>query len=108
MGKKSNGKGHKEPHVVEALNDPKHDGDSKFARALGSGEFHTRDLGLKAVSKWLQSQPAVDEGSLLKLWKGLLFCFWHSDKAPVQQDLAQRLAAILMVVNDQVRLLCET
>jgi hypothetical protein len=104
MGKKANAKQPKERHVVETVNELDHDGDSKFARALGSGDFHTRDRGLSALSKWLQSQQVVDEGSLMKLWKGLLFCFWHSDKHAVQHDLAQRLAAILVLVHDQVRL----
>jgi ribosomal RNA-processing protein 1 len=26
----------------------------------------------------------VSELDMLKLWKGIYFCFWHSDKEPVQ------------------------
>lgn len=58
-------------------------GNSKFARALGSTDFHTRDQGLQALSRWLMHRQ-VSELDMLKLWKGIYFCFWHSDKEPVQ------------------------
>ncbi|KAK8953305.1 hypothetical protein KSP40_PGU004542 [Platanthera guangdongensis] len=32
---------------------------------------------------------------LIKIWKGLFFCVWHSDKAPAQLELINRLAFIL-------------
>lgn len=59
-------------------------GESKFARALGSTDFHTREKGLAALARWLASRQTVDQNDLLKLWKGIFYCFWHSDKAPVQ------------------------
>jgi ribosomal RNA-processing protein 1 len=59
-------------------------GESKFARALGSTDFHTREKGLAALTRWLAARDAVDDADLLKLWKGVFYCFWHSDKAPVQ------------------------
>ena len=101
-------------------------GESKFAKALGSTDFHTREKGLaaltrlaclarapclfhwlpvarpyatklpidgqgltssgnrRAVLRWLASKSQVQEDDLLKLWKGIFYCFWHSDKAPVQ------------------------
>lgn len=59
-------------------------GNSKFARALGSTDFHTREQGLQALSRWLTHKQLVPELDMLKLWKGIYFCFWHSDKEPVQ------------------------
>ena len=59
-------------------------GDSKFARALGSVDFHTREAGLRAMAAWLSRRGVVEESDLLKLWKGVFYCFWHSDSAPVQ------------------------
>ena len=58
--------------------------DSKFARALGSVDYHTREAGLRAMTAWLARRGAVAEDDLLKLWKGIFYCFWHSDSAPVQ------------------------
>jgi ribosomal RNA-processing protein 1 len=58
--------------------------ESKFTRALGSSDFHTREAGLAALRSWLTRKRDVDELDLLKLWKGIFYCFWHSDKADVQ------------------------
>lgn len=89
---------------IDDVPDPESDGvgNSMFARALGSGDFHTRDQGLQALVTWLKSQNKVDDESLQKLWKGLLYCFWHSDKEHVQRDLAQRLAAVMAQVQPEV------
>jgi hypothetical protein len=51
---------------------------------LGSTDFHTREQGLQALSRWLTHKPLISELDMLKLWKGIYFCFWHSDKEPVQ------------------------
>lgn len=59
-------------------------GGSKFARALGSTDFLTRERGVLALTRFLQHKSSVSHGDMVKLWKGLYFCFWHSDKAPVQ------------------------
>ena len=34
----------------------------------------------------------------LKLWKGLFYCFWMSDKPLVQQDLASQLSSLLLTL----------
>ena len=59
-------------------------GDSKFARALGSPDYVTRERGLSALLAWMSVRTDLTEADMLKIWKGLFFCFWHSDKAPVQ------------------------
>lgn len=60
------------------------DGNSKFARALGSTDYATRDKGVQALSRFLLYKDELPELDVMKLWKGLFFCFWHSDKVPVQ------------------------
>lgn len=37
---------------------------------------------------------------LLKLWKGLYYCFWHSDRVHVQQALASNLANMVLIVSE--------
>jgi hypothetical protein len=61
-------------------------GNSKFARALGSVDYQTRERGVQALTRFLQRKQTSElkESDMLKLWKGLYFCFWHSDKVPVQ------------------------
>lgn len=63
-------------------------GNSKFARALGSVDYQTREKGVQALTVFLQRRTDITEADMLKLWKGLFFCFWHSDKAPVQVCMA--------------------
>lgn len=58
-------------------------GNCKFARALGSVDWHTREQGLQALTLWL-TRTTPSEADLTKIWKALFFCFWHSDKAHVQ------------------------
>jgi Nucleolar protein,Nop52 len=88
---------------VEEVDSFEQAGESKFARALGSSDFHTRERGLQALTNWLTTNKSVDALSLDKIWKGILFCFWHSDKQPVQQDLANRLAGIMLKCHVHVR-----
>ena len=61
---------------------------SKFARALGSVDYHTREAGLQALATWLSRQQGVTLGELVKLWKGVFYAFWHSDKSQVQASQA--------------------
>jgi hypothetical protein len=58
--------------------------DSKLLRALGSPDRDTRERGLALLTKWLQSHEDVSDYDILRLWKGLYFCFWHSDLISVQ------------------------
>ncbi|KAK9842607.1 hypothetical protein WJX84_007015 [Apatococcus fuscideae] len=39
---------------------------------------------------------------MTKIWKGLFYCFWHSDKQPVQKHLAERLAEIISSLQPEV------
>ena len=70
------------------------DGGSKFARALGSVDYQTREKGVEALSLFLQHRRDIGELDMLKLWKGLFFCFWHSDKAPVQVCVCARRVCV--------------
>eukprot|EP01052_Picozoa_sp_SAG31_P017870 SAG31_NODE_1240_length_9167_cov_4.729599_14_plen_134_part_00 len=42
---------------------------------------------------------------MLKVWKGLFYCMWMSDKAPIQNELADTLAKVCHACNDRVGLL---
>jgi hypothetical protein len=68
--------------TLEAVSE--HAGQSKLVRALGSTDYVTREKGLQALTRWLQRKSEMSEADMLKVWKGLFYCFWHSDKAPVQ------------------------
>ena len=89
--------------LVDKVPHPEDDGDSKFARALGSGDNNTRNKGLKALTLWLQRQKAVSDLAIRKIWRGIFYCFWHSDQSHVQEALAKRLAAIFPELQDEAR-----
>jgi ribosomal RNA-processing protein 1 len=74
----------KEKPVLEQVQVGSDAGNSKFARALGSTDYGTREKGLTALLAWLCVKEDLEEIDMMKIWKGLFFCFWHSDKAPVQ------------------------
>ncbi|WWC92815.1 uncharacterized protein L201_007774 [Kwoniella dendrophila CBS 6074] len=45
------------------------------------------------------SYVRLDDAEMAKLWKGLFYCFWMSDKPLVQQALAADLAELLLQIK---------
>ena len=72
-----------------------------FARKLASVDAKKRRQAVKALSAWVSARAAAAPGGVLpeieirKLWRAFFFCMWLADKAPVQNDLASKLAAIV-------------
>lgn len=67
-----------EPEATDSLQN------SSLIRALGSPDRDTREKGLLLLTRWLETHEDVSEYDILRLWKGLYFCFWHSDLISVQ------------------------
>lgn len=67
-----------------------------FGKRLSHSDKVVRDKGLKILQVWLRKNKGLERLDYLKLWKGLYFGFWMSDKRPVQQELAVNFA---MLVN---------
>jgi len=63
---------------------------SGLARALGSTDGDTREQGLIILTRWLESHENLSQTDILKLWKALYFCYWHSDHASVQVRCMRR------------------
>ncbi|RKP15232.1 hypothetical protein BJ684DRAFT_3134, partial [Piptocephalis cylindrospora] len=59
-------------------------------------EKKVRDKAVKALSRWMKSKRGMDEVELLKLWKGIFYCVWMSDKPLVQQQLCDTLSSMLL------------
>jgi ribosomal RNA-processing protein 1 len=66
-----------------------------FVKQLAAHERKTRDAAVASLTQYLSSNRRFTELELLKLWKGLYYCFWHSDRVPVQQQLALQLSGIV-------------
>ncbi|SCZ93660.1 BZ3500_MvSof-1268-A1-R1_Chr6-3g08802 [Microbotryum saponariae] len=99
-----------------------------LGKFLASSEKHIRDKAVASLAKFLsaghkrtsdadgQDEPPLIVGDvqwdnetvidkrlrgieMAKLWKGIFFCFWMSDKPLVQQALAQDLANLTLDVR---------
>ncbi|KAH9937374.1 Nop52-domain-containing protein [Fomitopsis serialis] len=71
-----------------------------LAKYLASTDKKTRDKAIKQLAVVLSdpSQVTLPHSDMSKLWKGIFYCFWMSDKPLVQQALASELAEILLEI----------
>ncbi|KZT30889.1 Nop52-domain-containing protein [Neolentinus lepideus HHB14362 ss-1] len=69
-----------------------------LAKLLASTDKKTRDKATKQLASFLSnsSLDALSKSELAKLWKGIFYCFWMSDKPLIQQALANELADLLL------------
>ena len=42
-----------------------------------------------------EAKSLFNKSEMLRLWKGLHYCFWMSDKPLVQEELAEKIASII-------------
>ncbi|CEL56115.1 Ribosomal RNA processing protein 1 homolog B OS=Homo sapiens GN=RRP1B PE=1 SV=3 [Rhizoctonia solani AG-1 IB] len=71
-----------------------------LGKYLASTEKKTRDKAIKSLATFLSddSQKSMSPLERAKLWKGLFYCFWMSDKPLVQQELSSELANLALVI----------
>ncbi|PKY09025.1 hypothetical protein P168DRAFT_324060 [Aspergillus campestris IBT 28561] len=62
-----------------------------FVRELASSDKRIRDKATESLTLFLRSKTDLSLVELLKLWKGLFYCFYHSDRPLTQQSLARAL-----------------
>ncbi|KAK2774642.1 hypothetical protein FQN53_003534 [Emmonsiellopsis sp. PD_33] len=55
-----------------------------------------RDKALESLTLFIKSRRDLQLVELLKIWKGLFFCFYHSDRPITQQSLARSLSYTLV------------
>ncbi|PGH11093.1 hypothetical protein AJ80_07281 [Polytolypa hystricis UAMH7299] len=67
-----------------------------FLRGLASSDRKTREKALDSLTLFIQSRRDLDIAELLKIWKGLFFCFYHTDRPLTQQALARSLSSTLI------------
>ncbi|KAJ8652790.1 hypothetical protein O0I10_011596 [Lichtheimia ornata] len=67
-----------------------------FGKELAANEKKTRDKAVRSLKKFIATGADLSKSDLLKLWKGLFYCYWMSDKPLVQQALAQDLGSLLL------------
>ncbi|CAK1546398.1 unnamed protein product [Leptosia nina] len=80
----------------------------KFAKLLSGNEKTTRDRVLKTLKRWLlncfSKNYVFKEGDFIRVWKGLFYAVWMSDKPLVQEDLCESISHILdLFPNEQFK-----
>lgn len=90
----------------EVVNPPSQQAQEKeiitFAKRLAANEKKGRDEALARLKVWLSKKPNLDELDLMKIWKGLFYCLWMSDKAPVQEELASSISKLVHCFGEDV------
>lgn len=71
-----------------------------FIKKLAANDRPTRDETLNSLKRFLGTPKTFGELELLKLWKGLFFSMWFSDRPRTQQRLADDMASLLLVVHE--------
>ncbi|ORZ21570.1 putative ribosomal RNA-processing protein [Absidia repens] len=72
-----------------------------FGKELAANEKKNRDKAVRSLKRYLTAGGgSLSEADLYKLWKGLFYCFWMSDKPLVQQALANDLGALILDVPE--------
>ncbi|KAH0544053.1 hypothetical protein FGG08_001671 [Glutinoglossum americanum] len=72
-----------------------------FIKQLVANDKSTRDKAVASLRTYLSGRRTFTELELLKLWKGLFFCMWMSDRVRTQQRLAADLAALVDVLPSE-------
>ncbi|KAG5518802.1 hypothetical protein PMAC_002773 [Pneumocystis sp. 'macacae'] len=67
----------------------------QLVKKLASNDKKTRDSAVISLSHFLSLKKQLDYSELLKLWKGLFYCMWMSDRSFTQQKLANDLADLV-------------
>ncbi|KAH6828613.1 hypothetical protein C2S53_006611 [Perilla frutescens var. hirtella] len=72
---------------------------------LASCSTAVRSQSLRLLQSWLASQSQqLSDSDIKKLWKGLFYCLWHSDKTPNQLALINRLISLFLSLQPAVSL----
>mmetsp|Transcript_23314 Transcript_23314/g.51240 ORF Transcript_23314/g.51240 Transcript_23314/m.51240 type:complete len:387 (-) Transcript_23314:207-1367(-) len=79
----------------ELSDDAKPQQQLNFGKRLAHTDKVVRDRGLSALKQWLGKNTELERLDFLKIWKGLWYGMWMSDKRPVQQDLAVQIALLV-------------
>jgi len=68
----------------------------QFAQKLAANEPWVRDKAVKKLKKWFGAkQDSFEDEEVMKIWKGLYYCFWMSDKPLVQEELAENISSFV-------------
>ncbi|KAF3676807.1 putative glucose-6-phosphate 1-epimerase-like [Capsicum annuum] len=68
---------------------------TSLIKHLASSKASIRSKAFKHIQEWLLTQKEIADDDMKKLWKGIFYCLWHSDKQQAQSLLITRICAIV-------------
>jgi ribosomal RNA-processing protein 1 len=74
----------------------------KLARVLAGNNKTARDRALKSLRKWFQNRATTipfTENDFLRLWKGLFYSMWMSDKPLIQVSQNKNKAKFVLITS---------
>ncbi|KAM0555818.1 hypothetical protein ACHAPJ_006215 [Fusarium lateritium] len=76
-----------------------HESQMPFIRNLASSDRKLRTASLESLSTFLSSRTTLSDVDAQKLWKGLFYALWMTDRPLPQQRLATDLANLLFTLK---------
>ncbi|EDW46027.1 GM25620 [Drosophila sechellia] len=71
----------------------------KIIRALACNDVVERNRQIRILRKWFKARAGssfpFNEDDFMRIWKGLYYTMWMSDKPLVQEELAEKLAEMV-------------
>nr|NP_651976.1 Nnp-1 [Drosophila melanogaster]Q9VJZ7.1 RecName: Full=Ribosomal RNA processing protein 1 homolog; AltName: Full=NNP-1 homolog; AltName: Full=RRP1-like protein [Drosophila melanogaster]AAF53287.1 Nnp-1 [Drosophila melanogaster]AAT94500.1 LD23193p [Drosophila melanogaster]AOQ11952.1 Nnp-1-RA [synthetic construct] len=71
----------------------------KIIRALACNDVVERNRQIRILRKWFKARAGssfpFNEDDFMRIWKGLYYTMWMSDKPLVQEELAEKLAQMV-------------
>ncbi|WOO86146.1 Ribosomal RNA processing protein 1 B [Vanrija pseudolonga] len=92
--------------------EPKVEAAVPFGKQLAHTDKKVRDAAIANLRAFLSrggdngassTYTRLEDAEMAKLWKGLFYCFWMSDKPLVQQGLASELSNLLLDISPAVK-----
>ncbi|KAK9322082.1 hypothetical protein V1517DRAFT_324586 [Lipomyces orientalis] len=80
-----------EKHSLESLG---------ILKKLAANDRPSREAGISAFETHLRSSQDISELDFLKVWKGLYYCMWMTDRPKAQQAMATKLPSMLLLAHD--------
>ncbi|KAF8440120.1 hypothetical protein BGX38DRAFT_1273177 [Terfezia claveryi] len=80
-------------------------GQTPFIKQLVANDRQTRDQAVDSLRTYLSGKRTFTKLDLLKLWKGLFYCVWMSDRPRTQQRLTVDLAHLVDTMQEETAFL---
>ena len=81
-----------------------------FAQKLAANDPVQRNRAVKKLQKWLQLRGSLlTKEEIMRIWKGLHYCFWMSDKPLIQEELAETIGIVFFsyIIKIPFPIVCE-